>query len=158
MSLELFSMVAVTASLDTFGSWALSSLSGSDRGTEIYLSRSALIKDLKDMLSLLGGLSANREHRPTLDKESESESPTLFCSSTCTLLEYFHFILPLQYISEAILYFYTKCIWQMKHCYFTESPVTRIKSYQLTFLDISDVFNKISWHLQWFLWRPKQVF
>lgn len=103
MSLELFSVVAVTVSLDTFGSWALSSLSGSDRGTEIYLSDSALIKDPKDMLSLLGGLSANREHRPTLDKESESESPTLFCSST--LLEYFPFVLPLQYISEAILYF-----------------------------------------------------
>lgn len=84
-------MVAVTASLDTFGSWALSSLSGSEGGTEIYLSDSALIKDPKDMLSLFRGLSANREHWPTLDKESESESPTLFCSST--LLEYFHFVL-----------------------------------------------------------------
>lgn len=80
MSLELFSLVTA-ARFDTFGNSALSSILGSNGGTEIYPSYSALIKDPKDKLPLFGRITTNREHWTDF-KVCESESPTLLCSST----------------------------------------------------------------------------
>ena len=58
---------SLSARFDTFGSSALYSLIGSDGGTEIRPSDSALIKDPRDKLPLFGGMSTNREHWPALD-------------------------------------------------------------------------------------------
>lgn len=94
MSLELFSLASVCQILYIWQLRPLYSLIGSDGGTEIYLSDSARTKDPKDKLPLFGGMSTNGERWPALDQRAcESESQTLICRGTCTLLEYFHFVL-----------------------------------------------------------------
>lgn len=83
------------------------------RDGDIYLSDSPLIKEPKDKLPLFGGMSTNREHWPALKSERvcESDSPTLICSRTCTLLKYFHFLLlytsaPLHFRGNIVLLYY----------------------------------------------------
>ena len=120
---------------------------GSDGGTEINLSDSALIKDPKDKLPFLEGMSFNRELASISSKRLwvrgiDTHSQRYLSTS---LLCYFRLLL--QYISEAIFYFYTPADLSASYGYFTDLDLQIIMTYFVESYFSNNQFIKISSNL-----------